>query len=76
MRNFKNKSLLSFISAIIIDWGFTIEGLKDNRKGEWWFFLQLMILLAHFVPAWPVLTNWPFIIKLLSVIIIVSGMYQ
>ena len=43
MKNQSNKAMNKLISNIFIEWGFTTEGLKDNRRGEWWLFAQLII---------------------------------
>ena len=69
MKKQSNKPLNKLISNIFIEWGFTTEGLKDNRRGEWWLFAQLIILSAHFVPSSPILSNWPLIVKGVSIII-------
>ena len=76
MKNQSNKPLHKLISNIFIEWGFTTEGLKDNRRGEWWLFAQLIILLTHFVPSSPILANWPLIFKGISIIIFCYGFYR
>ena len=76
MKKQSNKPLNKLISSIFIEWGFTTEGLKDNRRGEWWLFAQLIILLAHFVPSSPILSNWPLIVKGVSIIIFSYGFYR
>ncbi len=74
MKKRQSKSFIDLISKIFIEWGFTTEGLKDNRRGEWWLLAQMTILLAHIVPTWPILTHSPFIIKVLSIIIFSYGL--
>ena len=76
MKKTPNKSLKSLISKIFIEWGFTTGGLKDNRRGEWWLFAQLIVLLAHLLPSWPIVSNWPVIIKVLSILIFFYGFYR
>ena len=34
-------------------WGFTWEGLRDNRRGEWWLLAQLVLITAHLLPPTP-----------------------
>lgn len=34
-------------------WGFSWQGLADNRRGEWWLIAQLLLIAAHLLPATP-----------------------
>jgi protein-S-isoprenylcysteine O-methyltransferase Ste14 len=34
-------------------WGFSWEGLGDNRRGEWWLMAQLALIAAHLLPPMP-----------------------
>lgn len=34
-------------------WGFSWQGLLDNRRGEWWLIAQLLLIAAHLLPATP-----------------------
>lgn len=34
-------------------WGFSWEGLRDNRRGEWWLIAQLALIAAHLLPPTP-----------------------
>jgi protein-S-isoprenylcysteine O-methyltransferase Ste14 len=34
-------------------WGFSREGLRDNRRGEWWLLAQAALILAHLSPPLP-----------------------
>jgi protein-S-isoprenylcysteine O-methyltransferase Ste14 len=34
-------------------WGFTREGLRDNRRGEWWLLAQGALIAAHLLPPTP-----------------------
>lgn len=34
-------------------WGFSWQGLIDNRRGEWWLIAQLLLIAAHLLPATP-----------------------
>lgn len=34
-------------------WGFSWEGLRDNRRGEWWLIAQLSLIAGHLLPPTP-----------------------
>jgi hypothetical protein len=34
-------------------WGFSWEGLRDNRHGEWWVLAQMSLIAAHWLPPTP-----------------------
>ena len=34
-------------------WGFSKNGICTNRRGEWWLFGQISLILAHLLPAYP-----------------------
>ena len=34
-------------------WGFSWQGLLDNRRGEWWLIGQLLLIVAQLLPATP-----------------------
>ena len=34
-------------------WGFSWEGLRDNRHGEWWVLAQMLLIAAHWLPPTP-----------------------
>ena len=34
-------------------WGFSWQGLRDNRRGEWWLIAQLLLIAAHLLPPTP-----------------------
>lgn len=34
-------------------WGFSWQGLIDNRRGEWWLIAQVLLIAAHLLPATP-----------------------
>ncbi len=34
-------------------WGFSWGGLRDNRHGEWWLVAQMLLIVAHALPALP-----------------------
>ncbi|OKH37050.1 hypothetical protein NIES2119_14615 [[Phormidium ambiguum] IAM M-71] len=38
---------------LLSDWGFSLEGLQTGNKGEYWFFLQaLLIIVFPFLPVY------------------------
>ncbi len=58
------------------EWGFTKEGFKNNRRGEWLLLIQLLIIAAHLLPSWPRLYNWPNLIKIIAISLIMIGSYK
>ena len=38
---------------LLLRWGFSWQGLRDNRRGEWWLIAQLLLIAAHLLPATP-----------------------
>ncbi len=38
-------------------WGLSLEGLRSNRKGEWWLIIQLIVISSHLLSPWPYLNN-------------------
>lgn len=59
-------------------WGFTWEGLRDNRRGEWWVLAQMGLIAAHAMPATPTLSefglNWPMTLRLCGAMVVVIGL--
>lgn len=49
-------------------WGFSWEGLADNRHGEWWLLAQMALIGAHLLPALPAPASigvaWPAAMRL------------
>lgn len=41
------------LKELLSRWGFSWEGLRDNRRGEWWLLAQLALITAHLLPATP-----------------------
>ncbi|MFN9661519.1 MAG: methyltransferase family protein [Cyanobacteriota bacterium] len=37
----------------LTQWGFSWQGLGDNRRGEWWLIAQLALIAAHLLPPMP-----------------------
>jgi protein-S-isoprenylcysteine O-methyltransferase Ste14 len=38
---------------LLVRWGFSWQGLIDNRRGEWWLIAQVLLIAAHLLPAMP-----------------------
>ena len=39
-------------------WGFSWEGLRDNRHGEWWVLAQMILIAVHWLPPTPPPRIW------------------
>lgn len=51
----------------LVQWGFSWQGLADNRRGEWWLIAQLALIAAHLLPAEPTLAMvWPLALRILG----------
>jgi protein-S-isoprenylcysteine O-methyltransferase Ste14 len=59
-------------------WGFSWEGLRDNRHGEWWVLAQMALLAAHALPTEPPLSafgvQWPLVLRLVGAVVVVVGL--
>lgn len=59
-------------------WGFSWEGLRDNRHGEWWVLAQMALIAAHALPPWPPLRafglHWPLALRLCGAGVVVIGL--
>ncbi len=53
MNNSEPKNFSTFLRLTFSDWGFSWKGLTDNRSGEWWLIVQLIIIFMHISPPWP-----------------------
>lgn len=42
--------MLSQLNERMQKWGFSWEGLRDNRHGEWWVLAQMILIAAHWLP--------------------------
>jgi protein-S-isoprenylcysteine O-methyltransferase Ste14 len=58
------------IRARLSQWGFSWEGLADNRRGEWWLIAQLALITAHLLPPTPAPAAlglaWPLVLRVLG----------
>jgi protein-S-isoprenylcysteine O-methyltransferase Ste14 len=59
-------------------WGFSWEGLSDNRHGEWWVLAQMALIAAHVLPPLPSLNamglHWPSALRLGGAGVLVIGL--
>jgi protein-S-isoprenylcysteine O-methyltransferase Ste14 len=59
-------------------WGFTWEGLRDNRRGEWWLIAQMVLILAHLLPATPsplsIGLHWPLWVRIVGLTLFAIGL--
>lgn len=53
MKTLRKKINTSSFYLAFSGWGLTKKGLANNKKGEWWLLSQILIIFAHFLPAWP-----------------------
>ena len=58
---------MNYIKTILSEWGFSKQGLLNNSKGEWYLFLQILIILLHSIPPYPKIENIAFPINTLSI---------
>ena len=57
------------IKTILSRWGFSKQGLFQNKKGEWYLFSQMLLILLHLIHPYPKIKNISFSINILFVII-------
>lgn len=66
------------LQALLSRWGFSWEGLRDNRHGEGWLAAQLLLIAAHLLPATPppqaLGLIWPLPLALLGWISLAIGL--
>jgi protein-S-isoprenylcysteine O-methyltransferase Ste14 len=59
-------------------WGFSWEGLRDNRHGEWWVLAQMLLIAAHWLPPTPPPSDlgihWPLALRLIGGLTLLSGL--
>lgn len=62
--------VMEAIRARLSQWGFSWEGLADNRRGEWWLIAQLALITAHLLPPTPAPAAlglaWPLVLRVLG----------
>ena len=70
-------NFIHFLKSRFARWGFSYNGLINNRNGEWYFIAQLIIIFAHLLQPWPNLTNnheWTKYTSIIGFIIIIRGL--
>jgi protein-S-isoprenylcysteine O-methyltransferase Ste14 len=59
-------------------WGFSREGWRDNRHGEWWLLAQGLLIAAHLLPPWPRPQSlgiaWPLPLRILGAALLAIGL--
>jgi protein-S-isoprenylcysteine O-methyltransferase Ste14 len=59
-------------------WGFSWDGLRDNRHGEWWLLAQLFLIAAHWLPPTPPPSvlgiDWPPALRLIGALTFFIGL--
>ena len=63
------RKLFKDIKTILSRWGFSKQGLFQNKKGEWYLFSQMLLILLHLIPPYPKIQNILFPINIFFVII-------
>jgi len=63
------RKLFSDIKTILSRWGFSKQGLFQNKKGEWYLFSQILLIILHLIPPYPKIENIEFSINIFFVII-------
>ncbi|MFN5193574.1 MAG: methyltransferase family protein [Cyanobacteriota bacterium] len=68
------------IRRVVQRWGFTWNGWRTNSHGEWWLLAQLLLILAHGLPALPAPAllgvHWPLGLRLLGAGMLMFGLVQ
>ena len=67
--NLHKRKLFNDIKTILSRWGFSKQGLFQNKKGEWYLFSQMLLILLHLIPPYPKIQNISFPINIFFVII-------
>lgn len=66
------------LAGLLTRWGFSWQGLRDNRRGEWWLIAQLLLIAGHLLPPLPAPLSlgivWPLTLRLLGLAILVLGL--
>lgn len=66
------------MAGLLARWGFSWQGLRDNRRGEWWLIAQLLLIAAHLLPPFPAPQAlglvWPLALRLLGLATLALGL--
>ena len=70
-------NLSNSIAFTLSKWGFTKEGIKNNKRGEWWLISQLLIIFAHLITPPPFLRigSSSLVFKEIGVCIFITGLF-
>lgn len=67
-----------WLARLLAQWGFSWQGLRDNRSGEWWLLAQLLLIAAHLLPPTPAPAAlglaWPLSLRLLGAALLLVGL--
>lgn len=70
--------MLNSLSDRLLKWGFSWQGLLDNRHGEWWVLAQMLLISAHFLPPTPPPSAlglaWPLPVRIVGLGIFTVGL--
>jgi hypothetical protein len=70
--------MLSKLNERLQKWGFSWEGLRDNRHGEWWLLAQMILIAAHWLPPTPPPSalgiHWPLALRLIGGLTVLIGL--
>ena len=70
--------MLSRLGERLRTWGFSWEGLRDNRHGEWLVLGQMLLIAAHWLPPTPSPSalgiHWPLALRLLGGLTFLIGL--
>lgn len=70
--------MLNQLNERLQQWGFSWEGLRDNRHGEWWVLAQMLLIAAHALPPTPppaaLGMAWPLALRLIGGLTVVIGL--
>ena len=73
------RSSYRILALAFSGWGLRWAGLIDNRQGEWWLIAQILLVLAHLVPAWPSLYDskyiWATSLSIIGACILLIGIF-
>ena len=70
--------MLSQLNERLQKWGFSWEGLGNNRHGEWWVLAQMILIATHWLPPTPAPAalgiHWPLAMRLIGGLTILTGL--
>jgi protein-S-isoprenylcysteine O-methyltransferase Ste14 len=70
--------MINPVSERFQKWGFTWQGLRNNRHGEWWVLAQMLLIIAHLIPPAPsprwLGLVWPQEMRIFGLLVFVVGL--